>query len=520
MPLPPYAELKQLIAKNEPAVKTLYEAIRTQSEQGSNGSTTPPATTAPSKPATPATDAAPAPAAPVVTQPTSPQAGSGGNTTVFFLTGEVAANLGSLANAGQVDYGWKEGTNFFKISEALVAKHSAKGVRKWRVNIDMERMTPTKETVLDMNYYNLLKEGLLIIRKYKGKVLLDNHNYGRYKNNVITDEMLLARWWVTVINQIIKDGLMDTIYGWDLMNEPHDLVGTYEQQEKLWARQAQNCINEIRKIDKNSVIAINPFPWATTQNVEEFYDVLDALTDPGPVFNLELSTHLYYDPNAGGGYTSDAVNDNIGVERLAGVVNYIKKNPKWKASIGETNAPNDRPVALRALDKVMAVAMSAGITVYVWWIGPNAGDNILSVEHSKGSKAWDIMCSYIPRTKAGAAALGLSAPPASSTSPAASIPETVAPAGDGKSASVKAVSGGDWENGVWIKDADKAGLCLDAAEAKAMNWKVGDTAKLVDGTTRKVTWAAEGTNGNYSLFMEGARLDPSKVGYPHAVTKA
>ena len=67
------------------------------------------------------------------------------------------------------------------------------------------------------------------------------------------------------------------------------------------------------------------------------------------------------------------------------------------------------------------------------------------------------------------------------------------------------VTGGDWDNGVWVADdTARISVASNAALAK------GQTAALPDGTTRKVI-NVEVFNDKTSVTFDGNKLDPSKV---------
>ena len=72
----------------------------------------------------------------------------------------------------------------------------------------------------------------------------------------------------------------------------------------------------------------------------------------------------------------------------------------------------------------------------------------------------------------------------------------------------------DWLNGVWRKSA---GFSIPATSASKSAFIVGATVKLADGQLRKVK-TVQVVGSNMSVFLDGAAVNGSAVGYPNKLT--
>lgn len=93
-------------------------------------------------------------------------------------------------------------------------------------------------------------------------------------------------------------------------------------------------------------------------------------------------------------------------------------------------------------------------------------------------------------------------------------PVTETPSGISYSALVNKFTNSDWDNGSWRKSA---GVSIAATDANVAAFKVGNTVKTADGQVRKITQVQK-VGGNLSVFMDGAVLNGSAVGYPKKLT--
>ncbi|EKM93840.1 hypothetical protein C211_18284 [Stutzerimonas degradans] len=106
------------------------------------------------------------------------------------------------------------------------------------------------------------------------------------------------------------------------------------------------------------------------------------------------------------------------------------------------------------------------------------------------------------------------------TSPTTSSPTTSSGSTTTVSSGVTYASGinnftnTDWLNGVWRKSA---GFSIPATSASKSAFIVGATVKLADGQLRKVK-TVQVVGSNMSIFLDGAAVNGSVVGYPNKLT--
>ncbi|MHA3887611.1 glycoside hydrolase family 5 protein [Stutzerimonas degradans] len=106
------------------------------------------------------------------------------------------------------------------------------------------------------------------------------------------------------------------------------------------------------------------------------------------------------------------------------------------------------------------------------------------------------------------------------TSPTTSSPTTSSGSTTTVSSGVTYASGinnftnTDWLNGVWRKSA---GFSIPATSASKSAFIVGATVKLADGQLRKVK-TVQVVGSNMSVFLDGAAVNGSVVGYPNKLT--
>ena len=72
----------------------------------------------------------------------------------------------------------------------------------------------------------------------------------------------------------------------------------------------------------------------------------------------------------------------------------------------------------------------------------------------------------------------------------------------------------DWLNGIYRK---AAGFSISASAANQAAFKVGASVKLADGQVRKIT-RAQVVGSNMAIFVDGALLNGSTVGYPKTIS--
>lgn len=245
-----------------------------------------------------------------------------------------------------------------------------KGLTLLRIPFKWERIQHelngelTKDEVALIEY--LLDEAV----KRDMQVILDLHSYCRrevnHKYRIIGEDSLsienLTNFWGQLAKQLNGH---KGIYGYGLMNEPHDMTLLTP-----WAKIAQACITEIRKQDSTTAIIVGGDSWSSAYRWMQASDNLKNLYDPAN--NLIFEAHVYFDEDASGqyrrSYDEEKTNPFIGIERASPFANWLKEN-NLRGFIGEYGVPANDERWLVCLDNFLAYLQQQGINGTYWAAG-------------------------------------------------------------------------------------------------------------------------------------------------------
>lgn len=170
------------------------------------------------------------------------------------------------------------------------------------------------------------------------KVILDIHNYSRYKINgyskepgVKVSEHLIGspevptdayRDFCKKLAAHFKD--QKGLWAYDIMNEPH-------ATKDSWPAAAQAGVEGIRQSDSSHYILLEGDDWASSMNWMKANANLDKIKDPAN--RIIYNAHIYFDFDSSGrydhNYDYDHAYPNIGIDRAAAFVHWLKlKNAK------------------------------------------------------------------------------------------------------------------------------------------------------------------------------------------------
>jgi endoglucanase len=339
----------------------------------------------------PKSEGSPAPVTPSVpANDPAPVTGANPNLTPKGL---FCVNIGQ-AGGGDTVLPGVAGRNYFWASAAQITRWAGFGAKKARVGIAWERIQRKLFGPLDPGYSKELLDNIKLHGKAGLKVLVDVHNYVGYSttNTAANRQKIgtaavphgaLADVDAKIVALIKSDPeAYAAFYGIDLCNEPVDIPSV-----DVWVKEAQLCIDEIRKIDMQCAIAVESFDWATTARFKAMgNEKLFTLKDPAN--RIEIHTHLYMDANAGGGYGHDNIDPQVGVNRMKECIDLCKK-AGFKHCLGEVGAPGYMPNALKALKNALIYARDNGSDCYAWWATETAKENIMSLEADRNKPALD-----------------------------------------------------------------------------------------------------------------------------------
>ncbi|MDP3432088.1 MAG: cellulase family glycosylhydrolase, partial [Bacteroidota bacterium] len=144
--------------------------------------------------------------------------------------------------------------------------YSSKGLRLFRLPFKWERLQPVLNGELDSTEVSRLMYVVAEADKRDMVVLLDCHNYGRRNiggtNYIIGSPQVsvqsFANFWTRMAGVFkTKNAKKSNIWGYDIMNEPHDMLASVK-----WFDIAQEAIAGIRSIDLNTNIIVSGDGWS------------------------------------------------------------------------------------------------------------------------------------------------------------------------------------------------------------------------------------------------------------------
>ncbi|WP_291327870.1 glycoside hydrolase family 5 protein [Desulfovibrio sp. UCD-KL4C] len=240
----------------------------------------------------------------------------------------------------------KEGTNYFWPKAADVKMYASAGATILRIPFKWERMQPTLYLPLEKSELNHLDTIIREAKKENVLIILDPHNYGNYRGNIIgsmktpTDAFL--NFWKRLATYY--KNTPQVVFG--LMNEPHS------HSAKDWAYIVQKCIWSIRGTGAKQLILVPGTRWSGAHSWlsgnKSNADALKNIFDPENNFMFEV--HQYLDKRSSG-TESLCVNENIGIKRLEGITKWLRKN-KQKAFLGEFGIANNQ-LCLNSMDNML-----------------------------------------------------------------------------------------------------------------------------------------------------------------------
>ncbi|KAJ4351141.1 uncharacterized protein N0V89_006480 [Didymosphaeria variabile] len=237
----------------------------------------------------------------------------------------------------------------------------------------MERMVPSSLTgAFGADYLKNYTATIDFITNAGAYAVLDPHNYGRYKSNIINSTSDFQSFWKNFAGQF--KGNTKAIF--DTNNE----YNTMDQTLVLDLNQA--AINGIRAAGATSqYIFVEGNQWSGAHSWTSVNTNMVSLTDPQDKIVYEM--HQYFNEDSSSSDT--CVSGTIGAERLASATAWLRQNKKV-AWLGEFSGyPNS--VCLQAVTTMLDY-MQENSDVWLggaWWAaGPWWGTSEYSFEPPDG----------------------------------------------------------------------------------------------------------------------------------------
>lgn len=260
-----------------------------------------------------------------------------------------------------------------------------KGLKLIRLPFKWERLQPELNGPLNTHDLNKMKELVKAAEECDMVVILDLHNYCRrfingdhhlIGTNGLTIENL-ASFWQAIAKEF---SIFKNIYGYGLMNEPHDLA-----PHTTWFDMAQASIHAIRKVDTHTLIMVGGNDWSSAERWLQQSDTLKHLKDPA--HNLAFEAHVYFDKDASGtykySYEEEGCYPEKGIDRVRPFVEWIKQN-NLRGFIGEYGIPDNDSHWNQTLDLFLNYLRENDINGTYWAAGPWWDNYFMAITPKEG----------------------------------------------------------------------------------------------------------------------------------------
>lgn len=274
--------------------------------------------------------------------------------------------------------GWHNGAVEMRFpSVAQIDYYKGVGMNAIRMSITWEMMQPTLYGELNPRYVSHALEFLDLANAAGMKVVIDLHNYGRYRNKLVgTEDVPVEAFkdiWARLVRAFAKH---PAVYAYGLMNEPHDTLG-------LWHKTAQYGVDGVRSFDKLHLIYVGGDGWSNSQR----WPVLNPtpfVTDPSN--RIVYEAHIYFDDDFSGRYKTPIGSADLverAAQRLQPFLTWLATH-KQRGVIGEVGVPMNDSRWLLALQKFLAMSDASCLDWFMWAGGGWRETYELSLEPIQG----------------------------------------------------------------------------------------------------------------------------------------
>ncbi len=315
------------------------------------------------------------------------------HSTAYSQASNFGVNLAGL-DFGPTILPGIAGSNYFVPTAAELDYYKGKGLSLIRLPFLWERAQPTLGGDLDPTYMGIIDGVIAAASARDMSVILDMHNYGRYPQagKVIGSAggPTLANFqdaWTKIAARYTNES---AVWGFDLMNEPHNLGTT------TWFTIAQAGITAIRTQDQTHVILVEGDNWSKGNTWTTYNSNLVNLSDPNN--NIVFEAHQYFDSDQSGQYLSSknnntvagaGANANTGVSYITPFVTWLNNN-NLRGIVGEYGVPNNSDVTNwnTLLTNFMNYLKQNCVGGTYWAGGPAWGNYVTSIEPTKSGSTY------------------------------------------------------------------------------------------------------------------------------------
>jgi len=255
--------------------------------------------------------------------------------------------------------------------------YKKKGIRLFRIPFSWERMQSGLNQPLNQTELKRLDAVVDAASELHLKLILDVHGYDRYQGKLIGSDENLERGLADLWRKLAEHYRSAAgVYGFGLMNEPHDTGGT-------WPHTAQIVVNAVREVDRRHLILLAGDHWSSATTWPESNPSILTVVDPAQ--RIIYEGHVYFDRDGSGVYKTPydetGAYPDIGPKRVQPFIDWLKAN-KVNGLIGEFGVPNNDPRWNVVLDRFLQTLHKEHISGTYWAGGPRWHNYLLSCEPS------------------------------------------------------------------------------------------------------------------------------------------
>lgn len=270
------------------------------------------------------------------------------------------------------------GTDYIYPTVESVAYFRAKGMNLVRLPFLWERLQPEKRGPFNADELARLEGFVEAVSATGVLVLLDPHNYARYRGELIGSAAVtnadFADLWTRLA--VLFKGNDKVLFG--LMNEPHTMP------TEQWIAAANAALAAIRSAGAENLVTVPGNAWSGAHSwSKDWYGTPNAtamkdIVDPGHRMFIEVHQYLDDDSSAS---SATCVSATIGSERLRGFTDWLRRNNQ-RALLGEFAGAANATCEAALADMLRYVAANADVWAgWVWWAaGPWWGPDMFSIE--------------------------------------------------------------------------------------------------------------------------------------------
>ncbi|MEO7432394.1 MAG: glycoside hydrolase family 5 protein [Dokdonella sp.] len=304
-----------------------------------------------------------------------------GMTTALANTTFGGVNLSSaefgnaIPGTPNVDYTWP--------TNAELDYFRSRGMNVVRVAFKWERMQAALNAPLEANYLASLDAVVAHASTIGLHVILDPHNYARYRGNVVgtpdVPDSALADFWSRLSAHFVGNDAL--IFG--LMNEPHGMP------TEQWAQAANAAIVAIRSTGAQQLILVPGNAWTGAHSWSSNWygtpnaTAMLAITDSGSRFAFEL--HQYFDSDSSGTSSTCSSAAGTGANQSQGVTTWMRTHG-YRGFLGEFASADNGDCSAAVNSAMNHLRANADVWLgWTWWAaGPWWGDYIFTLEPTSG----------------------------------------------------------------------------------------------------------------------------------------